>query len=58
MKNLINILKLLGIAAWLLAAIGGVCYCCYYGQYVVAFAILILAGLAFPTVRKFWPSSK
>ena len=55
MNDLKNILKLLGIAAWLLASIGGVCYSVAGGHYLIAAAILALAAIAFPTVKEWFP---
>jgi len=55
MKDLINIFKLLGIAAWLLAAIGGVGYCAYFGHYIIAAAVLFLAIVSYPTVLTWLP---
>lgn len=56
MNDLKNIMKLLGIAAYLLAVIGGIGYVLYMKHYLIAISIVILAVMAWPTFRKLWPS--
>lgn len=51
-----NFLKLFGIAAWALGTIGGIGYCLYFHHYLIAVAIAILGAMAFPTVKKWFPS--
>ena len=53
-----NILKLLGMAAWAVGLIGGMGYCCYWHKYLIAAAILFLGILAFPTVKKWFPKKQ
>lgn len=55
MKDLKNIIRLFGIVMYPVAVIGGVGYCCYIHQYLIAAAIIILGIEAFPTWRKLWP---
>lgn len=58
MNDLKNILKLIGMAAYVVAVIGGIGYCCYLHKYLIAASILVLAIMAWPTFRKLWPESK
>ena len=51
-----NILKLFGIAAWALGTIGGIGYAIYSKAYLIAIAIAVLGAMAFPTVKKWFPS--
>ena len=55
MQDLKNIIKLLGMAAYVIAAIGGFAYMVYMQKYIIAAAILVLAIMAWPTFRKMWP---
>lgn len=58
MKNeLINIAKLMGIVAYILAAIGGIGYTCMLHKYFIALAIAVLAVMAWPTFRSLWPGN-
>jgi len=55
MKNsLVNILKLLGLMAWLVGTIGGFAYGLHIGQPVVGICCLVLGIMAFPTVKKWF----
>lgn len=54
-KDLKNILRLIGIVAYVVAVIGGIGYTCYLHKYLIAVCIVYLAVLAFPTWRKLWP---
>lgn len=54
-KDLKNILKLALMIAYVVAVIGGIGYCCYYKQYVVAASIFLLGVMAWPTFRMLWP---
>lgn len=40
------------LALYILGAIGGFGYACYSGAYLIAFAVLVLAILAFPTAKR------
>ena len=56
MKNdLKNIIKTVLILAYAIAVIGGIGYCCYIKQYVVAACIFLLGVMAWPTFRMLWP---
>jgi len=55
MKDLKNIAKLILMIAYVIAVIGGIGYCCYYKQYLVATCIFLLGVMAWPTFRKMWP---
>lgn len=50
--NMKKILNFVGLCVWLLGTIGGFGYCAWIGQWHIAIAILVLGGLAFPTVKK------
>jgi len=58
MKDLKNILKLICIVAYPVAVIGGIGYCIYYKQYVVAAGIFLLGVMAWPTFRNLWPKEE
>ena len=45
-------LYFLAVCAYLLGSIGGFGYAMYCKAYVIAVAVIILAALAFPTVKK------
>ena len=47
-----KILFFFGLCAYVLGSIGGLGYCLYYHQYVIAVSVAILAGMAFPTAKK------
>lgn len=47
-KILFTILLML----YAMGSIGGFGYACYSGAYVIAFAVLVLAVMAFPTIKK------
>lgn len=55
MNDLKNIAKLFGIAAYVLAVIGGFGYACYCHRYLIAIAIVALAAMAWPTFKSWWP---
>ena len=58
MKDLKNLLKLFGIAAWAVGIIGGVGYCCYLHKYLIAANILMLGIEAFPLVKTWFPKKQ
>lgn len=58
MNDLKNILKLLGMAAYVLAVIGGIGYTCYQKHYLIAASIAVLAVMAWPTFKKLWPKNE
>ncbi len=43
-----------GICAYALGAIGGFGYAIYCKAYLIAVAVLVLAAMAFPTLKKFF----
>lgn len=53
METLKKLGSFFGGAAWLLGTIGGFGYCVYIKQWPIAVAILILGGMAFPTLKRF-----
>ena len=55
MNDLKNIIKTVLILAYAIADLGGIGYCCYIKQYVVAACIFLLGVMAWPTFRKMWP---
>ena len=56
MKDLKNILKLICFALYALAVIGGTAYCIWINKWLFAIAILALGVMAFPFVKKIWPT--
>lgn len=50
MKN--QIFSFIVLALYILGAIGGFGYACYSGAYLIAFAVLVLAVMAFPTAKR------
>jgi hypothetical protein len=49
-----GLLQFITLALYILGAIGGFGYACYSGAYVIAAAVLVLAILAFPTIKDVW----
>lgn len=43
-----------GLFAYAMGTIGGIGYSIYGGSWVIAIAIAVLAGMAFPTAKKFF----
>jgi hypothetical protein len=56
MKDLKNILRLICFCLYALAVIGGFGYCGYIHKWLFAIAILALGAMAFPFVKKLWPT--
>lgn len=56
MRDLINILKLICFALYALAVIGGTGYCLYIHKWLFAIAILGVGAMAFPFIKKIWPT--
>lgn len=52
MKQAKQILRLVILMAYAMGAIGGTGYALYSRAYVIAIAVVVLAVLAFPVVRK------
>lgn len=52
-QNVKKLLSFLGICGWTLGSIGGLGYSLYIHQYAVAGAIVVVAAMAFPTLKKF-----
>ncbi|MBO4657965.1 MAG: hypothetical protein J5639_09360 [Bacteroidales bacterium] len=57
-NDLKNILKLCGMAAYVIAVIGGIGYTAMQHHYLIAAAIIVLAVMAWPTFRKLWPEKE
>ena len=53
-----NIIKFIGIVAYIFAVIGGFGYCAYIHKWLFAISIVILGVMAFPAFRKCWPSKE
>lgn len=51
MKKIISFFIL---CLYVLGAIGGFGYSLYYGNYLIASAIVLLTAMAFPMAYKFW----
>ena len=58
MKDLKNILKLMCFALYALAVIGGTGYCIYIHKWLFAIAILAVGVMAFPFIKKIWPTAE
>ena len=43
-----------GLFAYVIGAIGGIGYACHVKEYVIAACIVVLAGMAFPTAKKWF----
>lgn len=56
MNDLKNIAKLICIALYALAVIGGTGYCIYIHKWLFAVAILAVGAMAFPFIRKIFPT--
>lgn len=54
MKSLKGIFYTFVLMLYAMGAIGGFGYACYSGAYVIAAAVLVLAILAFPTIKDVW----
>ena len=52
MEQAKQILRMVILMAYALGAIGGTGYALYCHAYVIAIAVVVLAGLAFPVVKK------
>lgn len=52
--NIKNFVLLIKLFLYLMGAIGGFGYACYYKAYVIAIAVVELAIMAFPTAKKWW----
>ena len=50
-KGFINMFVLM---LYVMGTIGGIGYSIYSGAYVIAFAVAVLAVMAFPTAKKFF----
>jgi len=53
-----NFFNLLLICLWAIGFIGGFGYCLSIKEVVVAIAVLVLGGMAFPTVQKCFDEMK
>lgn len=47
-----GLLQFITLALYVLGTIGGFGYACYSGAYLIAVAVLVLAVMAFPTVKR------
>ena len=45
---------LFGLFFYIVGVAGGIGYCAYLKQYVIAASILLLGAMAFPTAKKFY----
>ena len=57
-KDIKNIGKLFGMAAYVLASIGGFGVACKNHSFLIAIAIVALAAMAWPTFKKMWPKKE
>ena len=49
-----KIISLILFFAYIMGSIGGVGYALYRKAYVIAFAVIVLAAMAFPVFKKHW----
>ena len=52
-----NIIKFIGIVAYIFAVIGGFSYCAYIHKWLFAISIVILGVMAWPTFRECFKAS-
>ena len=52
-----NIIKFVGIVAYIFAVIGGFGYCAYIHKWLFAISIVILGVMAWPTFRECFKAS-